>query len=212
MSGTLELEPESHIYRLDGVSIPGCTQVLSAMGATPGFAWLSPSQLEFYRSRGHAVHRAVELSVKGELDKRTVADEIKPHLIGWERFCNDYRIEVPNHNGEMFVEQPLHHPAYRYGVTPDVVAAVNYVPSVIEIKATSAHAPATGLQMAAQLLAVKNLVFTERDKWHRIGLRLLNKEPYYDMRLYTERSDDAVWLSLLNSYNWLKAHHLLKGK
>jgi hypothetical protein len=30
------------------------------------------------------------------------------------------------------------------------------------------------------------------------------------MRYYTERSDEAVWLSLLNSYNWLKKHKLLR--
>jgi len=205
----LELEPDSHVYRLDGTVIPGCTQVLAAMGCTPGFQWLTPDQLEFYRSRGHAIHKAVELAIKGTLDKRTIADEINPYLIGWDRFCNDHEVDVFEVDDKPFVEWPIHHPAFRYGVTPDVVALVDGEDTVVEIKATSAHAPATGLQLAAQALAVGTVSPGYRGA-QRMGLRLLQDEPYYDMRYYTERSDEAVWLSLLNSYNWLKKHKLLR--
>lgn len=212
----LELEPESHVYRLDGMIIPGCTQVLTAMGATPGFNWLSPEQLDFYRSRGHAVHRAIELAIKGTLDKRTIADEINPYLIGWDRFCNDHEVDVIEYKGETapFVEKPLYHPVYRYGVTPDVVANVDKRFGVIEIKATSAHCPATGIQTAAQLLAVSwEMTRKSGTKGgQRLGLRLLQEEPYYDMKVYTERSDEAVWLSMLNTFNWLKSHKLLKER
>lgn len=205
----LELD-ENHVYRLDGVIIPGCTAVLAAMGATPGFNFLSPDELEFYRSRGHAVHKAVELSIRGELDKRTLdVKEVKPYLIGWERFCNDHDVMVIEYKGDdPFVEKPLHHPAFRYGVTPDVVGAVDGKLGVVEIKATSAHAPATGLQLAAQLLAVRHEM---GGTWgeQRIGLRLTAKEPFYDMRIYGEKSDQAVWLSMLNTYNWRVRHKLL---
>ena len=204
----LELEPESHRYTLDGVTIPGCTQVLAAMGATPGFNFLSPEDLEFYRSRGHAVHKAVELAVCGTLDKRTIAAEINPYLIGWDQFCDDHKVEVVD-DGEPFIERQLYHPAFRYGVTPDVLAIVDGRMSVVEIKATSAHAPATGLQLSAQLLAIRQTVDVPKTTT-RIGLRLLQQEPYYDLKHYTERSDEAVWLSLLNGYNWLKANKLLR--
>lgn len=208
----LELDEDSHRYTLDGVTIPGCTSVLAAMGATPGFNWLTLQQLDFYRSRGHAVHKAIELHVRGTLDHRTIADEIKPYLIGWDRFCNDHKVNVLilNDGTGPFVERPLHHSVFRYGVTPDVVAKVDGYPGVIEIKATSAHAPATGLQLAAQLLAAREKIPGLGPM--RLGLRLLPKEPFYDMRYYTERSDEAVFLSLLNSYNWLAKHKLLKER
>lgn len=210
----LELEPESHRYTLDGVTIPGCTQILAAMGATPGFLWLSPADLEFYRSRGHAIHRGVELAIKGELDKRTISDEINPYLIGWDRFCEDHRVDVwethwRGQGDEPFVEIPIYHPVYRYGVTPDVVAKVDGQNCVIELKATSSHAPATGLQLASQALAVNEVIPGYRNA-QRIGLRLLPKEPYYDMKIYTERSDEAVFLSMLNTFNFLSKHKLLK--
>ncbi len=205
----LELD-ENHRYTLDGVTIPGCTQVLAAMGCTPGFNWLTPEQLDFYRSRGHAIHKAVELAVCGTLDKRTIAAEINPYLIGWDRFAEDHQVEVLEVDGEPFIERQLYHPAYRYGVTPDVVAIVDGHKSVVEIKATSAHAPATGIQLAAQLLAVRQVLPDLPKVVLRIGLRLLPEEPYYDLRYYNERSDESTWIGLLNSYNWLSQHRLLK--
>lgn len=204
----LELEPESHVYRLDGVRIPGCTQVLASMNCTPGFNFLTPDEISFYRSRGHAVHSAVEFSVKGTLDHRTLASEVKPYLTGWERAVNDHGIEVLEINGEPFVEKPLSHPMFRYGVKPDVVARIGKESGPIEIKATSAHAPATGLQLAAQLIAIRNVMPQIGDM--RIGLRLLPKPPYYDLRYYTDKTDEAIWLSLLNGFNWLTKHKLLK--
>ena len=206
----LELEPESHRYTLDGVTIPGCTQVLAAMGCTPGFNWLTLDQLEFYRSRGHAIHKAVELAVKGTLDKRTISAEINPYLVGWDRFCEEHKVEVMEVDGEPFVERQLYHPAFRYGVTPDVVAWVGGRETMVEIKATSAHAPATGLQLAAQLLATRYEILSLPKVVARAGLRLLPEEPYYDLKYYNERSDESVWLSLLNSFNWLSQHKLLR--
>lgn len=205
----LELEPESHRYTLDGVTIPGCTSVLAAMGATPGFNFLTPDELEFYRSRGHAVHRAIELAVKGTLDKRTIVSEVNPYLIGWDRFCEDHKVEVID-DGEPFVERQLYHSIYRYGVTPDVLAVVDGQDAVVEIKATSAHAPATGLQLSAQLLAIRQVVPALPKHVARVGLRLLQQEPYYDLKHYTERSDEAVFLSMLNTFNWLTKHKLIR--
>jgi len=204
----LELDIDSHRYTLDGVTIPGCTQVLTAMGATPGFNFLSQDELEFYRSRGHAVHSAVEYAVKGTLDHRTVVDEIRPYLRGWDAAVKDHGIEVLEFNGDPFVEKPLSHPIFRYGVKPDVVARIGKESGPIEIKATSAHAPATGLQLAAQRLAIRNVMPSIGNM--RIGLRLLPKPPYYDLRYYVDKTDEAVWLSLLNGFNWLTKHKLLR--
>lgn len=206
----LDLEPESHRYTLDGVVIPGCTQVLAAMGATPGFNFLSPEDLEFYRSRGHAVHSAVEYSIKGTLDRRTVVDEVAPYLEGWQRASEELKIEVLDLDGEPFIEKPLSHPVFRYGVKPDVVGRIGRQTGMIEIKATSVHGPATGIQLAAQLIAVRNAMPGIGSM--RLGLRLLPKPPYYEFKYYTERSDEAVWLSFLNGFNWLTKHKLLRER
>lgn len=204
----LEFDVDSHVYRLNGRVIPSTTQVLSAMGASPGFAFLSDDELEFYRSRGKAVHRMVELSVSGTLDHRTISHEVKPYLPGWEAFQHDYNPEVLTLNGELFAERHLCHPLFGYGTTPDLALKIGKETGVLEIKATSAHTPATGLQTAAQLIAVRYVMPKIGDM--RIGLRLLPKPPYYDLRYYTDKTDEAVWLSLLNGFAWLKTHKLLK--
>lgn len=203
-----EFDEDAHRYTLNGVTIPSCTQVLAAMGCTPGFQWMTPDQLAFYRSRGHAVHSAVEYSVRGTLDRRTVVDEVKPYLTGWEKAVKDLGIEVLRLEFEPFVEKPLAHPAFKYGVKPDVVARIGNQSGPIEIKATSVHAPATGLQLAAQLMAIRIVMPEVGDM--RMGLRLLPQEPYYDFQYYVERSDEAMFVSLMNTFNWLKKHKLLK--
>jgi hypothetical protein len=156
------------------------------------------------------VHSAVEYSVKGTLDRRTLVEEVRPYLTGWERAVNDLGIEPLIFRGEPFVEIPLCHPLYRYGVKPDVVAFVRMFKDSgpIEVKATSAHAPATGIQLGSQLIAVRH-VLPEIGKL-RLGLRLLPVEPFYDYRIYNDPADEAIWLSLLNSFNWLTKHKLLK--
>lgn len=205
-----EFDEDAHHYSLRGVRIPSCTQILTAMGCTPGFQWMTPEQLEFYRSRGHAVHSAVEYAVKGTLDRRTVVDEVKPYLIGWEKAQKDLRIEVLSFQGSPFVERPMAHPIFQYGVKPDVVGRIGNQSGPIEIKATSVHGPAVGLQLAAQLMAIRIAMPEIGDM--RLGLRLLPEEPYYDFRYYVERSDESTFLSFVNSFNWLKRHKLLQEK
>ena len=207
----LELEIESHIYTLNGVKIPGCTQVLAAMNCTPGFNWLTPEQLAFYRSRGHAVHSCVEYSIRGTLDRRSVDPEVKGYLIGWERAVNDLGIEVLQHNGTPFVETILSHPRYKYGVKPDVAAFVRaYKDSgPIEIKATSQHSAATALQLGAQAIAIRHVMPKIGNL--RLGLRLLPEQPYYHAKPYTDwRHDEAMWLNMFFSYLWLQKNKCLK--
>jgi hypothetical protein len=208
----IELDDIEHRYRLNGCEVPGCTTILTAMGAVPGFNFLSAGDRKFYQSRGHAVHRATELTICNTIDRRTLSADTKPYLVGWEKFCKDYGVRVLEYNGRPFVEIALGHPLYRYGVKPDVVAEVTRFKDsgVIELKATSAHAPATALQLASQLLAVRH-VMPSIGKL-RLGLRLLPEAPYYDLKRYTDPSDEGVWLSLLNSYHWLAKNKLLSRK
>lgn len=203
----LELDFDTHQYTLGGVRIPGVTHVLQKMGATPNFNFMPPEELEWYQNRGHAVHKMIEMYVRGTLDKR-LPNDLKPYLIGWRRFVEEY--DVTDVQIER-VETPIHHAAFRYGCTPDIVARVKGLMAPIELKATSAHGPATSLQTAAQALALEPLIpgIEKNPRW---AVRLLTEEPFYDPRSYTDRSDKGVFLSLLNSYSWLTKHKLIREK
>lgn len=205
----LELDDLTHRYTLGGIEIPGCTAVLKAMGVTPNFSFMPPQELEYYSDRGTQTAKTLEMAIRGTLDRRSVVKdkEIGPRLIGWERFQNDYQAEVVMLNGEPFVEKILCHPVYRYGVRPDVVIKIKNETGPLEWKATSAHSVATGIQLASQLIAIRHVMPSVGKL--RMGLRLFAKEPYYDVRRYQEASDEAVWQSCLNLFNWKRKHKLL---
>lgn len=205
----LELD-ENHVYRLDGAIIPGCTSVLKALGCYDGLRFLSPEDLEWHGERGHAIAKAVELSVRGTLDKRTLDKTVRPYMTGWERAQRDLGITALGFNGQPFVEVPLCHPVMKYGVTPDVVARVEAFKDsgVVEIKATANRGPATAIQTAAQLIAVRT-VEPGIGKL-RAELLLMHQEPFYKFRVFNDPMDEVTWLSMLNTYRWLSAHKLLR--
>lgn len=211
-----EIEPsltldDDHVYRLDGKIIPGCTSILKAFGCYDGLRFLSKEDREWHAERGRAIAKMVELDTRGTLDKRTLDRVVRPYWPGWEKAKRELGIKVLTINGEPFVEKILCHRMPAYGVKPDVVAYVEAYggSGVIEIKATAQHSAATELQTAAQLLAVRQ-VLPEIGKV-RIGLRLFPDPPYYEMKPYDERSDEAVWKSMVNTYNWLVSKKFLRS-
>jgi hypothetical protein len=201
---------DNHVYRLKGEVIPGCTSVLKALGCYAGLEFISPEERQWHGERGHAIAKGVELSCRGELDKRTIDKTVRPYMVGWERAQNDLGIAALRLHGEPFAEVPLCHRVYKYGVKPDVVGhvAAHKDTGVIEIKATANRGPATAIQTAAQLIAVR-AVMPGIGKL-RAELLLLPKEPYYKFRVFTDPMDEVTWISMLNTYRWLSAHKLLK--
>lgn len=68
--------PERHEYRLDGVRLPSVTEILHVAGMLPDYSFVE----EFYSERGKAVHAAIALDLRGELDEGTVDEEVRPYL------------------------------------------------------------------------------------------------------------------------------------
>lgn len=201
---------DNHVYRLKGKVIPGCTGVLKAFGFYDYLQFLSEDEREWHRNRGHAIAKAVELSLRGTLDKRTLDKTVRPYMVGWERAQRELGITVLELNGEPFVEVPLCHAKEEYGVTPDLVAHVQALrdSGPIEIKATANNSAATPIQTACQLRAVRT-VMPEIGKL-RASLRLLPEAPYYDLKVFQDPMDEVYWVSLLNTYRLLTKHKLLK--
>lgn len=203
----LEFEPDSHAYIWQGVKIPSCSEILSQVNK--GFGFLSEDDLKFYQDRGHAVHRAIELTIRGEIDKRTKgAKDAAPYVESWNRFVSDYSFEPYSDGAGPVCERRMVHPSYRYGVTPDIVGFVKGKLSVVEIKATSAHSPLTGLQTSAQILAARIHLPKPCPKLEtRYAVRLVpGKAP--DVRQYKNPSDEGVFISLLNVLSWKIANKL----
>lgn len=209
-----ELEFDNHRYTLNGSEVPATTRILEL--ARKPFDGIPAEVLQHAQDRGKAVHKAVELLMKKDLDNRQLQREIRMRLSRWEQFMEEWKVEpveLPIKNymqgffGGVLCEVPMVHPVYCFGVTADVgIAMVDGTLSVIEVKATSSHNDATGLQMASQLNTVN--YFFEKHGYkveERYGVRLVpDQKP--DVKRYKDKGDWGTFLSFLNVSNWRKVH------
>lgn len=78
-----------HEYRYNNIVVPSVTQIIST------YMGMDMSHIpERYRDRGVAVHKAIELLVKDELDDSTVMSELMPYVNAYKLFQEDYGWEV----------------------------------------------------------------------------------------------------------------------
>lgn len=201
-----ELEPDEHRYTIGGSEVPATTRVLEL--ARNSLAGVPRKVLEHARLRGNAVHKAIELLMRNDLDKRYLTREVKFRLDRWQRFMDFYKVEpielpVKNyfHNffGGQLLEVPLVHPVFKFGVTPDVgLCLVEGDPALVEIKAVSTHNAATALQTASQQATINHFMephgFKVQERW---SVRLTSDEKP-DVRRYRDPTDWSTYLSFLN--------------
>jgi hypothetical protein len=67
MAGHLEFDAATHTYRLDGELVPSVTTVLKSVGLVE-YSHIPQDVLQAAAHRGTAVHYALELLDRGELD------------------------------------------------------------------------------------------------------------------------------------------------
>ena len=181
---------KNHIYRRDGIVIPGVNEVMKAAGMIDD-TWFD----EYSCRRGTAVHLATALYDEGTLDESTVADEIKGYLVGWVKFLKESKFKPEA------IEKRLSHPIYGYAGTIDRVGLLNGRQVICDIK-TGALMPTVGVQLAAY----KNLTEADDDT-HAVQL---NADGTYALKKYSDRADWMVFIACLNLYKWRKNHNQIK--
>lgn len=72
----LRFEPEGHKYWLGKKRIPGVSEILSKVGLAKTYEGVDT----FYRDRGTATHKAIELYLKGRLDQSSLDPAIQPQF------------------------------------------------------------------------------------------------------------------------------------
>ena len=87
-------DEERHIYRNPkGTIVPSSTQVLEINGLSD-FSMVKPSDLEWKRQYGNAVHAAVEYLVAGDLDWDSLDENIISPVTGIECRLGEMKFEV----------------------------------------------------------------------------------------------------------------------
>jgi hypothetical protein len=193
-SGTkFEFDAVKHIYRLGGVIIPSVTGILSSEGIF-NYSGVPEASMEAARLFGSAVHKACELWDKSTLDESTLSIPLIPYLTAWKKFIADFN---PVINTE-WIEKPICSYHHCFGTTPDRVWSINNKLTAIEIKSTATMQKAVGIQLGGQSIAIAENLGKVRQRWS-VQLKL---DGTYQLHVYENRVDEAVFVCCLNVYRW----------
>ena len=78
---SLRFDPDSHLYRVDGIIVPSVTQVLEDVGIVD-YSRLPGSTREMALRRGSAVHAACHYDDEGDLDETQLGGEGRTGQLG----------------------------------------------------------------------------------------------------------------------------------
>jgi hypothetical protein len=107
----LRFDPEGHKYFVGKTRVPSVSEILQKIGLTKNYDGVDP----FYRDRGIACHKAIELHLKGILDPASLDPNIKPQFDAFLKFWQ-------GHFKEMVIA--LEHPfakGIEFAGTPDLI-------------------------------------------------------------------------------------------
>lgn len=198
----LTFDAADHRYALDGVHVPGVTDLLRA---ALNFAQVPPDVLAAACERGTMVHRAVELDAQGCLDDDTVDPRIAGHLAQWRLFRRQTGFQV------IATEARVHSARFGFAGTLDLLGRFPGDPANVyalpDLK-TCAAAPVTvGPQSAAYETAARECGLVPlAARVRRFSLRLNPSLPSYRLDALSDARDWAVFSSILTLWRFLHEH------
>lgn len=198
----IDFRESDHTYWLDGKKVPGVTSILKPL-YVGDFKFVKDDILEYKSELGKAVHRAVELHVKGGLDYSTVVEPVLPLFDGYLKFERESGFKMTG--SELRVYSQI----YGYAGTCDLAGELNGKHVLIDAKTTAVLSPAVALQLAAYREAYNEARRSElkpmAQRTYALRLtpgdyRLVPYDPF------SHKSDFATFMGLLHVYHWCAAN------
>lgn len=197
----LAFDSASHVYTLNGVTVPSVTGVLKASGYI-SLTGIPSSVLEHARDRGQRVHAALHYLFEDDLDLDTIDEEVAGYLASAQQYLNAYVQRV--YRAEMRVWSHRH----GYAGTLDILALhQNNRLFVGDFKTGDPADVAADLQTSAYLGALLEMgaqdhELSEQMRAHgavveRRSIRLFRDGRMARETLYTDLRDYAVFLNAL---------------
>jgi hypothetical protein len=184
----------THTYRVGGVIFPSVTEVLGPAETFAGvFDRVPEHALAFARDRGHYIHEAMALLVRGELDWDSLDPDWAPYIRTGERFLADSGIVVTGS------EVPVYSERLRAAGTIDLLGLWRERESLLDFKAAATVPLTVGPQTAGYTLLYRDL-YGGGKRVHRYCVHL-SATAYRVIPLEDSR-DEAIFLSALNLYHW----------
>jgi hypothetical protein len=184
----LTFHEAEHRYFWDGKPVPNVTSILAPLN---DLSMVPANTLERARMEGVAMHKTVELEVRGDLDVETLPDWLVPRLAAWRKFVADTGFTCLESEFRVF------HPTYQYAGTLDLFGTFRKGDGAafIDLKRSFAAGPVIGLQLAAyhEAYCAQQKVGRNADRY---ALRL-DDTGSYRLEPFPNKSDFGVFLALL---------------
>ena len=185
----LEFDPDAHVYRLNGETLPGVTQCLEPYTGLEFVNWeLLRRAAEF----GTHVHAACHLFNEERLDWSSLDPPLVPYVQAWERFLDE--------SGAVVVHSELRVASrrWKYAGTLDTIADWRRRRSLIDIK--SGAVPRTvGPQTAAYAEAFQEMTGRRVERRYCVQLKANGT---YRLVPLEEAADFSIFMSALNIHRW----------
>lgn len=189
----IEFDEALHEYRVDGRKLPGVTSILKPLYGDLRF--VREDILAYKSELGQAVHKAVELHVKGGLVYDSLVSPVAEYFEQYLIFEAETGFEPTE--SEIRVSSAL-----GYAGTLDLSGRLNGELGICDLKCTAALSPAVALQTAAYQHAYNERAAERAVR--RWALRLYpggyRLQPYRD-----DAVDFAAFLGLLKIKQWCDA-------
>lgn len=141
-----DFDEAKHIYRIGERRIPGVSEILKTIGIVKDFSGVDP----FYRERGIACHRAIELYINGDLDEETLDPVCAPYLDGFKKWWTQQGVIAST---PLATEARLYSQKFGFSGTIDLILGN----TIIDYKCSKSPDPASELQgLMYQWLAHEN--------------------------------------------------------
>ena len=185
-------DPESHIYKLDGIIIPGVTTILQEAGLT-NFDFVSPERLAELADLGHKVHTACELWDRDNLDMDSLHPVLKGYLDSWIKFVciGKYSFEE--------IETPICSVKYQIAGRPDRIT--KGIKTLIDIK-SGISKKADPIQTAGYVLIYDEDKKAKDKIKRRMSVYLDAKGGMPKVKEHKEPTDKIVFLAALTLMNF----------
>ena len=143
---------------------------------------------------GNAVHKMVELYIKGTLNMGTLDDTLNPYLEQFKKWLKDSKIQILGSEKQLTSEK------YKFKGSPDIWGKIKGRLSIVDIKTTMTIAKTIGLQLSGYEILVKEHLGTNIVNCDRYVLRLSPDK--YEFLPFKRKSDMSAFLAcmFLNNY------------
>lgn len=183
----ITFDPIKHEYFLNNKKVPSVTQILSSLN---DFSNVSPEVLNHAKDLGTGVHLACELSDRKDLLE--LPEIYRGYLRNWNKFLNEMNVEII----EDGIEKIVYSEKLRYAGRIDRLGIVKNKLTIIDIKSGQKN-PVFALQLAGYGIALNEMGTKAKSR-----MTVYLKPEGYKVEEYKNPADDAIFLSVLNIYNW----------